>query len=81
MPAVASKLRRERAARLREAGAANAARFYAGLLGREISVLAESASMGHSEHFAPVRIAAAPGQVRRALGGAANDSCLLAEPA
>jgi threonylcarbamoyladenosine tRNA methylthiotransferase MtaB len=81
MPAVAKPLRRERAARLREAGAANAARFYAAQLGHEISVLAESCSMGHSEHFAPVKIAATPGQLLRARVVAANDRGLLAEPA
>ncbi|HTN10723.1 MAG TPA: tRNA (N(6)-L-threonylcarbamoyladenosine(37)-C(2))-methylthiotransferase MtaB [Acetobacteraceae bacterium] len=81
MPPVAKPVRRERAAQLRAAGAANAARFYAGLLGSEIAVLAESDSLGHSEHFAPVRIAAAPGQLLRARVTAATSSGLVAEPA
>ena len=81
MPPVAKPLRRARAARLREAGAASAARFYAGQLGRDISVLAESASLGHSEHFAPVRIAASPGQLLRARVTAATAAGLVAEPA
>jgi threonylcarbamoyladenosine tRNA methylthiotransferase MtaB len=81
MPPVAKPVRRERAAQLRQAGAANAARFYAGLLGSEIAVLAESDSLGHSEHFAPVRIAAAPGQLLRARVTAATSSGLVAEPA
>jgi threonylcarbamoyladenosine tRNA methylthiotransferase MtaB len=86
MPPVAKPIRRQRAAQLRAAGAANAARFYAGLLGREIAVLAESDSLGHSEHFAPVRleggrIAAAPGQLLRARVTAATAAGLVAEPA
>jgi threonylcarbamoyladenosine tRNA methylthiotransferase MtaB len=81
MPPVAKPVRRERAAQLRAAGAANAARFYAGLLGSEIAVLAESDSLGHSEHFAPVRIAAAPGQLLRARVTAATAAGLVAEPA
>jgi threonylcarbamoyladenosine tRNA methylthiotransferase MtaB len=81
MPPVAKPVRRERAAPLRAAGAANAARFYAGLLGSEIAVLAESDSLGHSEHFAPVRIAAAPGQLLRARVTAATAAGLVAEPA
>ena len=81
MPAVDKALRRERAARLREAGQAIARRFYAGQVGAEISVLAESDATGHSEHFAPVRIAAAPGRLLRARVVAANDDGLLAEPA
>ncbi len=81
MPPVAKPVRRERAAQLREAGAANAARFYAAQLGREISVLAESDSLGHSEHFAPVKIAAAPGQLLRARVTAATQTGLVAEPA
>jgi len=58
MPAVPKPLRRERAARLRQAGAAAAARFYREQLGRSVSVLTESEAAGHSEHFAPVRLSA-----------------------
>jgi threonylcarbamoyladenosine tRNA methylthiotransferase MtaB len=81
MPAVPVPLRRERAARLRVAGAANARRFYAAQVGREAAVLAESDGAGHTEHFVPVRIAAAPGRLLRARITAANDDGLLAEPA
>jgi len=81
MPSVPVALRRERAALLRAAGADNARRFYAGQVGREASVLAEAEGAGHTEHFAPVRIAAAPGQLLRARVVAANDDGLLAEPA
>jgi threonylcarbamoyladenosine tRNA methylthiotransferase MtaB len=81
MPTVDKAVRRERAGRLRAAGQAIASRFYAGLVGTEVSVLAENEGMGHSEHFAPVRITATPGQLLRARVTAANDSGLLAEPA
>jgi len=79
MPAVAVPLRRERAAQLRAAGAAQARAFYAGQVGRTVSVLAESAGQGHSEHFAPVRIAAVPGKLLRARVVSAGDDGLVAE--
>jgi threonylcarbamoyladenosine tRNA methylthiotransferase MtaB len=81
MPAVPVQLRRERAARLRAAGAAQARAFHVALVGREASVLAETATGGHTEHFAPVRIAGQPGTLLRARIVAANDDGLLAEPA
>jgi threonylcarbamoyladenosine tRNA methylthiotransferase MtaB len=81
MPAVPVPLRRERAARLRAAGAEAARAFLAAQVGRTISVLAETESGGHSEHFAPVKVAAAPGQLLAARVTAANDDHLLAEPA
>jgi threonylcarbamoyladenosine tRNA methylthiotransferase MtaB len=81
MPAVAKPLRRERAARLREAGRAAAARFYATQIGHEASVLAETETGGHTEHFAPVRITASPGQMLRARVIAANADGLIAEAA
>ena len=61
MPAVPMALRRERAARLREAGAATALAFHRSLVGRRLGVLLESPTGGHSEQFAPVRFAAATG--------------------
>jgi threonylcarbamoyladenosine tRNA methylthiotransferase MtaB len=81
MPAVARPLRKERAARLREAGHQMAAAFHAGLVGGQISVLMESELAGHSEHFAPVRLAApaAPGQLLRAFVVAADEGGLRAE--
>lgn len=86
MPAVPLLLRRERAARLREAGRANAARFFAGQVGRLAEVLAETEEGGHTEHFSPVhflptRVRATPGALLRARIVAANDDGLLAEPA
>ena len=81
MPPVAPALRRERAARLRAAGRANAARFFAAQIGRVAAVLAETAEGGHTEHFGPVRVPATPGALLRARVVAANDDGLLAEPA
>lgn len=81
MPAVAAPLRRERAARLREAGRANAARFFAAQVGQVAAVLAETAEGGHTEHFVPIRVAGTPGTLLRARVTAANDDGLLAEPA
>jgi threonylcarbamoyladenosine tRNA methylthiotransferase MtaB len=66
MPAVPVALRRERAARLRAAGEANAQQFFASLVGKNVDVLAESAERGHTEHFVPVRIAAEAGRLLRA---------------
>lgn len=65
MPSVPKAIRRERAARLREAGAAQAALFDAAHLGQPVRVLAETETRGHSEHFRPVHLAqaAVPGQI------------------
>lgn len=87
MPPVPVPLRRERAARLREAGAAAAARFFAGRVGRDEAVLFEAGNRGHTEHFAPLRLtegaAAVPrGAIRRVRVTAATaDGLLAAAPA
>ena len=81
MPAVPVPTRRDRAAQLRAAGAENARRFFAAQVGREVSILAETDASGHTEHFAPVRIAAAAGTLLRARVTGANDGGLLAEAA
>jgi threonylcarbamoyladenosine tRNA methylthiotransferase MtaB len=81
MPAVPLPLRRERAARLRAAGRQNAAGFHAAQIGREASVLAERGGAGHTEHFAPVRIAAEAGTLLRARITGADAAGLLAEAA
>ncbi|MDE2200708.1 MAG: tRNA (N(6)-L-threonylcarbamoyladenosine(37)-C(2))-methylthiotransferase MtaB [Rhodospirillales bacterium] len=81
MPAVEKALRRERAARLRAAGEAAATRFFAAQIGTRASVLAETDAAGHTEHFAPVRIAAPPGAVLQARIIGADAAGLLAEPA
>jgi threonylcarbamoyladenosine tRNA methylthiotransferase MtaB len=87
MPAVPKSVRRERAARLRAVGQAAAARFLAGQVGARIALLTEAdadgGATGHSEHFAPVRLATphAPGQVIAARVTGASATHLLAEAA
>ena len=64
-------------------GAAEAGRFFAGQIGRIVSLLTEAEQSGHSEHFAPVHLAQplASGVLLRArITGATNDT-LLAEAA
>ncbi|HST75081.1 MAG TPA: tRNA (N(6)-L-threonylcarbamoyladenosine(37)-C(2))-methylthiotransferase MtaB [Acetobacteraceae bacterium] len=82
MPSVAKPVRRERAARLRAAGQRATQRFLAAQVGRTISVLAESEDAGHSEHFAPVRLARAvePGRVVTARAIGVTDKAIVAEP-
>ncbi len=83
MPAVPVPLRRERAARLRAAGQLVARRFYAAQLGHVVTLLTETASTGHSEHFAPVRLIApaAAGRLIAARITGATDEAMLAEAA
>ena len=81
MPAVPKPVRKERAARLRAAASATAARFHRAQIGHTTMVLAETDRGGHSEHFCPVRIAATPGQLLRARITAADDTTLFAVPA
>lgn len=75
MPPVPPAERRARAARLRAAGASNLARFLAALDGKETTVLVEAEGRGHSEHFAPVRLAKAAraGALVRVRLAAASD--------
>jgi threonylcarbamoyladenosine tRNA methylthiotransferase MtaB len=64
MPQVAAPLIRERAKRLREAGEAALRRRLEREVGAARSVLIESARIGRTEHFLPVRIEGhAPGSV------------------
>jgi threonylcarbamoyladenosine tRNA methylthiotransferase MtaB len=83
MPAVPVQLRKERAAALRQAGAAEANQFFAAQIGRTVSLLTEAEQSGHSEHFAPVRLSqpAAPGRLLRARVTGATKDTLLAEAA
>lgn len=82
MPQVKKELRKERAARLRDAGEKQTQKFLEAQIGRTVSVLAEKDGMGHSEHFAPVRIAGLnAGQVAKARVIGANEKELLAEAA
>jgi threonylcarbamoyladenosine tRNA methylthiotransferase MtaB len=85
MPQLPVPLRRERAARLRQAGQAAAARLFASRVGREELVLLERGGRGHTEQFAPVRLAAADasdaGRLRRLRIVAADADGLMAEAA
>ncbi len=60
MPTVPEALRRERAARLRAAAVPHAHAFHTALLGRMVQVVAERGGGGHTEHFAPIRLAQSP---------------------
>ncbi|MFQ6017273.1 MAG: tRNA (N(6)-L-threonylcarbamoyladenosine(37)-C(2))-methylthiotransferase MtaB, partial [Kiloniellaceae bacterium] len=61
---VPAPTRKERAARLRAAGAAAVGRFLEGQVGTRARVLVEQDGFGRTEHFAPVEVAgAAAGQI------------------
>jgi threonylcarbamoyladenosine tRNA methylthiotransferase MtaB len=79
MPQPAGGLVKERAARLRSAGAAATARALAARIGSVAEVLIEQAGFGRSEHYAPVRFssAAAIGSVARVAVTAATSDSLL----
>jgi len=81
MPAVAHPVRRERAARLRAAGAASLQRFLHGQIGQRIEVLSEDGTGGHTAHFMRARLArtAAPGEVVVARAVGIEGGVLLAE--
>jgi len=59
MPQLSGPLVKERATRLRAAGAAATARALAARIGTVAQVLVEKDGFGHSEHYAPVRFAGA----------------------
>ncbi|WP_430911850.1 tRNA (N(6)-L-threonylcarbamoyladenosine(37)-C(2))-methylthiotransferase MtaB [Methylobacterium sp. sgz302541] len=63
MPPVAPEIVRERAARLREAGAAALARHLDGEIGRTRRVLTERGGTGRTEDFSPVRLDAEAGRI------------------
>jgi len=83
MPQVSGDVIHERAARLREAGAAALARALASRVGTIAAVLVEGAGFGHSEHFAPVRFGGgiARGEVARLRITAATADALVGEAA
>jgi threonylcarbamoyladenosine tRNA methylthiotransferase MtaB len=56
MPSVPRTLRKERAARLRQAGQAMAQAFFGAQKNKIVSILAETGRTGHTEHFVPVRL-------------------------
>jgi threonylcarbamoyladenosine tRNA methylthiotransferase MtaB len=83
MPAVPKPVRKERAARLRQAGQTASQAFFASQRNRIVSILTESGQTGHTEHFAPVRLVTEtiPGRLMagRIIGTAGE--ALLAEVA
>ncbi len=83
MPSVPKPVRKQRAAALREAGAAEAGRFFAAQIGRTVSLLTEANQTGHTEHFAPVRLTqpTEPGRLLSARVTGATGETLLAEAA
>lgn len=58
IPALPMAERRARAAALREAGARRAATRFRAMIGRTVTALAETATAGHTEDFAPIRFSA-----------------------
>jgi len=82
MPQVAPAVARERAARLRAAGAARLARHLAGEVGRTRNVLIESDVLGRTEQFTPTVIhGGRPGAVVAARITGHDDGRLHAEAA
>ncbi|HZZ66836.1 MAG TPA: tRNA (N(6)-L-threonylcarbamoyladenosine(37)-C(2))-methylthiotransferase MtaB [Phenylobacterium sp.] len=83
MPAVPKPVRKDRAATLRAAGTVEAGRFFTAQIGRTVSLLTEAGQSGHSEHFAPVRLAhpATAGRLIAARVTGATPETLLAEAA
>ena len=79
MPEVPVAARKERAARLRAAGAAALRAFLADCVGRTVEVLIERGGDGRSEQFAPVRLAEPrpAGTLVRARVTAATDTALI----
>jgi len=82
MPQLPMALRRERAARLRAAGEVERARFLATRIGRTEQILMEADGMGHTQHFAPIRIpGAARGSLVQARVTGSDGRILMAEAA
>jgi threonylcarbamoyladenosine tRNA methylthiotransferase MtaB len=83
MPSVPRPLRKERAARLRQAGQAMAMAFFGAQHDKIVSILAETDCTGHTEHFAPVRLMSAttPGALFAGRVIGTSGEALLAEAA
>jgi threonylcarbamoyladenosine tRNA methylthiotransferase MtaB len=84
MPQLPVALRRERAARLREAGRRATRRFCEGRIGQVEQVVLERGGRGHTAHFVPVRlggVAGEPGELRALRAVAADDDGLIVEAA
>ncbi|GBQ70546.1 tRNA 2-methylthioadenosine synthase MiaB [Ameyamaea chiangmaiensis NBRC 103196] len=82
MPAIDKASRKARAASLRAVGEATLGAYLATLRGRTLRVLMETETSGHSEEFAPVRLASGTAEVGRILtlrAAAVDGGTLLAE--
>jgi len=82
MPAVDKAERKARAARLRDVGAQSLDSYLGSLRGRTLRVLMETETSGHSEEFAPVRLAsgtAEVGQIVTVRADVVDGGVLLAE--
>jgi len=79
MPQVPGNIVRERAARLRDAGAATMSQAFTARIGTVAQVLVEKAGFGHSEHYSPVRFtgAAEIGSIVRVHIAEATDKGLV----
>jgi threonylcarbamoyladenosine tRNA methylthiotransferase MtaB len=80
MPQLAGAVIRERAARLRAAGEAALARSLAARIGSAAEVLLERDGFGRSEHWAPVRLSGAPGELRLVRIGGSDGAALVPAP-
>jgi threonylcarbamoyladenosine tRNA methylthiotransferase MtaB len=83
MPQHDARVVAERAARLREAGREASARFFRSRIGTRAALLVERDGAGHTEHFAPARLAAAaaqPGEIVPVRVRGADAAGLIAEP-
>lgn len=78
MPQVEMAVRKERAAKLRAAGQAQAQKFLQTQIGKTVEVLVEKNNTGHTPHFAMVRFDRdlAPGQIVTARMTSAKDGFL-----
>lgn len=83
IPGLPGDVIKERAARLRAKGEAVMAAYLAGRVGTVASVLFETETTGHSEHYVPVRVdeIQEPGTIRPVRLTAVSGTELLGEPA
>jgi threonylcarbamoyladenosine tRNA methylthiotransferase MtaB len=83
IPALPMAERRTRAATLRAAGHRRTAARFQAMIGTTVTALAESATTGHSETFAPVRFATAvnPGTLVTGRITSADATIVIMEPA
>ncbi|MEX0923550.1 MAG: tRNA (N(6)-L-threonylcarbamoyladenosine(37)-C(2))-methylthiotransferase MtaB [Rhodovibrionaceae bacterium] len=80
MPQVDKAVRKDRAARLRKAGAAAERAFLESRIGTAAEVLIEKDGFGRCAHYAPVRVAGAPGEILRTRIAGVEDGTLLGSP-